>query len=79
VLEDVVRRAGKHSAAEGLELGAERAELFVELRLLVPVEPLPRGGVSEGLHAQLPVLELLLNGQLLPGGQDDVLRALNGA
>ena len=43
--------------------------LPVELELLVPSEPLPGRGVSEGGEPQLLVLQLLGDGESLPGGQ----------
>ena len=47
----------------------EREILPVKLKLLVPGEPLPRCGVSEGWESKLLVLQLLGNGQPLPGGE----------
>ena len=43
--------------------------LPVELELLVPSEPLPGRGVSEGGEPKLLVLQLLGDGEPLPGGE----------
>ena len=47
----------------------EREILLVELQLLVPGEPLPWGGVSEGWEPELLVLQLLGDGQPLARAQ----------
>ena len=47
----------------------EREILPVELELLVPSQPLPGRGVSEGWEPELLVLQLLGDGEPLSGGE----------
>ena len=69
VLLSVFRKIGELILAELLELWGEGEILLVELLLLVPGEPLPGGGVTEGWESELLVLQLLGDGQPLPGGE----------
>lgn len=69
MLLSVVRQIGELVLAELLQLRGEGEILLVEFLLLVPGEPLPGGGVSEGWESELLVLQLLGNGQPLPGGE----------
>lgn len=48
VLLSVLGQAGELSLAELLQFWSESQVLSVELLLLLPGQPLPRGGVSEG-------------------------------
>ena len=52
-----------------LKMCREREILLVELQLLVPGEPLPWGGVSEGWEPELLILQLLGDGQPLARAQ----------
>ena len=69
VLLSVLGKVGELVLTELLQLWREGEILLVELLLLLPGEPLPGRGVSEGREAELLVLQLLGDGEPLPGGE----------
>ena len=57
-----------------LKMSREGEILLVELKLLLPGQPLPGCGVREGWESELLILQLLGDGQPLPGGQHQGVR-----
>jgi len=69
VLLPLLGQVGELVLAELLQLWREGEILLVELLLLLPGQPLPGCGVTEGRESELLVLQLLGDGEPLAGAQ----------